>query len=114
MRGEQVSTSTVFGIRHTADLEGEWADWVSDSVSLANFEAAKTGEAFLFDTVDVTQRLINGYKCWDMYGWVVPLGKLQEVEPLWLADDDESIDAYYASVSFKDGANAPVVSIDRS
>lgn len=53
MKEVSVSTSTVFGIRHTADPEGEWADWLIDSVGLINAEAAKTGGAFLFDTVDV-------------------------------------------------------------
>lgn len=108
-----MSTSTVFGIRHTADLEGEWADWLIDSVGLINAEAAKTGEAFLFDTIDVAQRVLNGHKCWDMYGWVVPLEKLPEVEPLWLADDDESIDEYYTFAGFFEGVDAPIVEIDR-
>lgn len=113
MRGGQVSTSTVFGIRHTADIEADDADWLIDSVSLANAEAAKTGEVFLFDTIDVAQRVLNGHKCWDMYGWVVPLEKLPEIEPLWLADDDASIGGYYVSVGFEEGAHAPVVNIDR-
>ena len=108
-----MSTSTVFGIRHTADLEAEDSDWLVDSVGLVNAEAAKTGEAFLFDTVDVAQRVLNGHKCWNMYGWVVPLEKLPEVEPLWLADDDEPIGDYYTFVVFEEGVDAPVVNIDR-
>lgn len=105
--------STVFGIRHTADLEAEDSDWLVDSVDLINAEAAKTGEAFLFDTVDVAQRILNGRKCWDMYGWIVPLEKLSEVEPLWLADNDEPIEAYYTFVGFEEGVDVPVVNIDR-
>ncbi len=105
--------STVFGIRHTADLEGEWADWLIDSVDLINAEASKTGEAFLFDTIDVAQRILNGRKCWDMYGWIVPFEKLPEVEPLWLADDDCAIDVYYTFVTFEEGVDAPMVNIDR-
>ena len=108
-----MSTSTVFGIRHTADLEGEWADWLIDSVGPINAEAAKTGEVFLFDTIDVAQRALNGHKCWDMYGWVVPLEMLPEVEALWLAGDDESIGDYYTFVGFEEGVDAPVVNIDR-
>ena len=108
-----MSTSTVFGIRHTADLDGEWADWLVDSVGLINAEAAKTGEAFLFDTVDVAQRILSGHKCWDMFGWVVPIEKLPEVEPLWLADDDGPIGDYYTFVGFDEGLDAPVVNIDR-
>ncbi len=105
--------STVFGIRHTADLEGEWSDWLVDSVGLINAEAAKTGEAFLFDTVDVRQRVLNGHKCWDMFGWVVPLEKLPEVEPLWLANKDDAIDAFYTFAVFEEGEDEPVVVIDR-
>lgn len=108
-----MSASTVFGIRHTADLEAGDSDWLIDSIGLINAEAAKTGEAFLFDTVDVAQRVLNGHKCWDMYGWVVPLEKLPEVEPLWLADDDEPIDDYYTFVCFSEGTGIPVVEIDR-
>lgn len=109
-----MSTSTVFGIRHTADLEGEWADWLIDSVGLINAETAKTGKAFLFDTIDVAQRMLNGHKCWDMYGWVVPVDMLAEIEPLWLADKDDEIDSrfdYYAFVGFAEGKTTPQVLI---
>lgn len=108
-----MGTSTVFGIRHAADIEADNADWLIDSVNLINAETAKTGEVFLFDTIDVTQRVLNGHKCWDMYGWVVPLEKLPKVEPLWLADDDALIDGCYVFVGFEEGVDAPVVNIDR-
>ncbi len=108
-----MSTSTVFGIRHTADLEAGDSDWLIDSVGLVNEEAAKTGEAFLFDTVDVAQRILNGHKCWDMFGWIVPIDRLPEVEPLWAAGADEAIDQYYAFAGFDEGLGTPVVTIDR-
>ena len=108
-----MSVSTTFGIRRTADLEANDSDWLIDSVCLINNEAAKTGEAFLFDTVDVAQRVINGHKCWDMYGWVVPLEKLPDVMPKWLADNDEAIDDYYTFVGFSEGTDLPVVEINR-
>lgn len=108
-----MGTSTVFGIRHAADTEANDADWLIDSVNLINAEATKTGEVFLFDTIDVAQRVLNGHKCWDMYGWVAPLEKLPEVEPLWLADDDALIDGYYVFVGFEEGVDTPVVNIDR-
>ena len=73
----------------------------------------KNRRAFLFDTIDVAQRVLNGRKCWDMYGWIVPLEKLPEVEPLWLADNDELIDGFYTFVDFEEGVDAPVANIDR-
>lgn len=107
-----MSTSTVFGIRHTADLDGEWGEWLTDSVALINDEVAKGGEAFLFDTVDVAQGVLNGRKCWDMYGWLVSLRELPSVEPLWLADKDGDIAAPYVLAEFAEGEASPLVRID--
>lgn len=60
--------------------------------------------------------MLNGHKCWDMYGWVVPLEELPEVEPLWLAGKDGEIDArfdFYTLVEFAEGETTPRVLIGR-
>ena len=109
-------TTTVFGIRHTADLTGEFSDFVIDSVNLLNEQLADESRCFLFDTVDVRQQVIGGSKVWDMYGWVVDKADLDKVEPAWLADEDERIDEFapeaYECATWVDEGGKPVATFD--
>lgn len=83
---------TEFGIRHEADAEGEWSDFIVGSVRLLNKQLAPEGLLFYFSEVDVAQKVIGGHKVWDMYGWAVSAEEAPEFEPLWLADADRDAD----------------------
>ena len=82
-----------FGIRHDADAVGPWSDFVIDSVRLLNKQLEPERLRFYFDEVDVAQKIIDGYKVWDMYGWVVGDDETSEFEMMWLADEDRHADA---------------------
>lgn len=97
---------TKFGIRHTADLEGRWADYVIDSVAIAN-DFAPDGMSFYFDTVDVAQQVIDGKHCWDMYGWLVSDKEKDSFEDLWLNDVDDEITQKYVLVTFENHGGTP-------
>lgn len=74
---------TEFGIRYEADLHnGVWTDYVVDSVRLLNRQLAPEGRRFYFGEIDVAQKIIGGYKVWDMFGSAVPVSERKDFEPL--------------------------------
>lgn len=57
--------------------------------------------------------MIGGKHCWDMYGWVVPNGAVNDFEPIWLAGDDEKLEDYdYVCASWDDRNGLPHAVID--
>ncbi len=84
---------TEFGIRYEADASGPWSDFVIDSVRLLNKQLEPVELRFYFGEVDVAQKIIGGYKVWDMYGWAVSEDEVSEFEPMWFAGEDGNADA---------------------
>ena len=108
-----MDSTTVFGIRHAADLTGDYSDYVIDSVNLLNKQLAPEGKSFLFDTIDVRQQIIGGFKVWDMYGWVVDKNHLSKVEPFWFADEDDMLDGEtYVCATWIERNGQPVATFD--
>ncbi len=77
-----------FGIGHEADAACPWSDFVIDSVRLLNKQLEPEKLRFFFDEVNVTQKIIDGHKVWNMYGWAVSESESSEFEEMWLADAD--------------------------
>ncbi|MDO4443798.1 MAG: hypothetical protein Q4B69_08010 [Slackia sp.] len=106
---------TVFGVKFEGDLKGPWGPYVSDSVGLANEYLAEKGKRFYFSEVDVSQKVIDGVHCCDMFGWVVPGEDADRFEQLWLSGDCDDIEGFdYASVEWKDENGVPVPIFDMS
>ena len=105
-------TAPHFGIRYESDLTHRYSEYIVDSVDLLNAQLAPHEMGFYFDSVDRRHRMIGGKHCWDMYGWVVPNGAVNDFEPIWLAGDDEKLENYdYVCASWDDRNGLPAQSL---
>lgn len=105
-------TAPHFGIRYESDLTHRYSEYIVDSVDLLNAQLAPHEMGFYLDSVDCRHRMIGGKHCWDMYGWVVPNGAVNDFEPIWLAGDDEKLENYdYVCASWDDRNGLPTQSL---
>ncbi len=106
-------TTTPFGLRRTIALDAEFSEYVIESVGLINELLVATGRAFIFDTVDVRQQVIDGKHLWDMYGWVGRSDMAEQALCSWDSGDDSLLDSLdYVSITWLDDNGAPRMDID--
>lgn len=104
---------TVFRTRYESDTKGEFGQYVIDSVTLANDALSGKGKRFYLDSVDVEQKEIGGFFCWDMCGWVVDESDSAAFEDLWIKEKDSELDGFdYAMVTWDDDGGSPVPVFD--
>ena len=94
---------TVFGTRYESDTKGEFGQYVIDSVALANDALSSKGKRFYLDSVDVEQKEIGEFFCWDMCGWIVDESDSAAFEGLWIKEKDSELDGFdYTMVTWND------------
>lgn len=104
---------TVFGTRYESDTKGEFGQYVIDSVALANDALSSKGKRFYLDSVDVEQKEIGEFFCWDMCGWIVDESDSAAFEDLWIKEKDSELDGFdYTMVTWNDDGGSPLPVFD--